>query len=138
MVTDFGKFCRKLRIDNDELLKDMASKLKVTPSYLSAVEKGKRTIPSDWEQKIAGLYQLDSNHLKELFTITTLNELTYKEKKALEEALSVLWLEDSSDYINGLWGVIKAILGDDIVSSDGFVLKDWMDIMKAIDNTQLV
>lgn len=44
-LTEFGKFSRKLRIDNGELLKDMAIKLNVTVSYLSAVEIGKRNIP---------------------------------------------------------------------------------------------
>ena len=38
MLTNFGKALRKLRIDNNELLKDMALKLEVTVSYLSAVE----------------------------------------------------------------------------------------------------
>ena len=37
-VTEFGKFSRKLRIENDELLRDMANKLGVTASYLSAEE----------------------------------------------------------------------------------------------------
>ncbi len=46
-VTEFGKFSRKLRIENDELLRDMANKLGVTASYLSAVEIGKRNIPKN-------------------------------------------------------------------------------------------
>ena len=44
MLTNFGKALRKLRIDNNELLKDMALKLEVTVSYLSAVENGKRDV----------------------------------------------------------------------------------------------
>lgn len=59
MLTPFGKFCRKLRIDRNEILKDMASKLGVTVSYLSAVEHGKRPIPNDWETSIPLLYQFD-------------------------------------------------------------------------------
>ena len=59
MLTPFGKFCRKLRIDRNEILKDMASKLNVTVSYLSAVEHGKRPIPNDWESSIPQLYSLD-------------------------------------------------------------------------------
>ena len=50
-LTEFGKFSRKLRIDNGELLKDMAIKLNVTVSYLSAVEIGKRNIPEKWEEE---------------------------------------------------------------------------------------
>ena len=58
MITNFGKELRKLRIDNDELLKDMADKLGVTISYLSAVEHGKREVPDDWVNTISKLYQL--------------------------------------------------------------------------------
>lgn len=64
MITNFGKFCRKLRIDNGELLKDMASKLDVTASYLSAVENGKRGIPTSWKNIIIEKYQLAQNEIK--------------------------------------------------------------------------
>ena len=33
MITKFGKFCRKLRIDNGELLYDMADKLGVSSVF---------------------------------------------------------------------------------------------------------
>lgn len=58
MLTNFGKALRKLRIDNDELLKDMASKLGVTVSYLSAVENGKRDVPSAWLDLLRENYDL--------------------------------------------------------------------------------
>ena len=54
-LTEFGKFSRKLRIDNGELLKDMAIKLNVTPSFLSMVETGRRSIPKKWEEEIEEL-----------------------------------------------------------------------------------
>ena len=58
MLTEFGQFLRKLRIDYNELLKDMADKLGVTSSYLSAVETGKRNIPDGWVEKISQFYGL--------------------------------------------------------------------------------
>jgi transcriptional regulator with XRE-family HTH domain len=58
MLTEFGQFLRKLRIDYGELLKDMADKLGVTSSYLSAVETGKRNIPDGWVEKISLFYGL--------------------------------------------------------------------------------
>ena len=58
MLTEFGQYLRKLRIDHDELLKDMADKLGVTSSYLSAVETGKRNIPDGWVEKICQFYSL--------------------------------------------------------------------------------
>jgi len=66
MLTLFGKFCRKLRIDRGELLKDMSDKLGVTPSYLSAVENGKRNIPPEWVFKISELYSLNEEEVSEL------------------------------------------------------------------------
>ena len=58
MLTNFGKALRKLRIDNDELLKDMALKLEVTVSYLSAVENGKRDVPVAWLDVLREKYDL--------------------------------------------------------------------------------
>lgn len=59
MVTAFGKFCRKLRIDNGELLFDMAEKLGVSTAFLSKVENGRRKPPEEWEDKIIHLYNLE-------------------------------------------------------------------------------
>ena len=75
-LADFGKFLRKLRIDNGELLKDMAIKLNVTPSFLSMVETGRRNIPKKWEEDIEKIYSLSLKQKEELTGI--LNR--YKEK----------------------------------------------------------
>ena len=66
MLTAFGRFVRKIRIDTGWLLKDMAESLGVTSSYLSAVETGKRRIPNDWAEKITKIFQLDSDSIYEL------------------------------------------------------------------------
>ena len=50
MLTNFGKFCRKLRIDKGELLYDMAQRLKVSSAFLSKVENGKAKPPEEWKQ----------------------------------------------------------------------------------------
>lgn len=71
MLTSFGRFCRKLRIDNAELLLDMARKLEVSAAFLSKVENGRSKPPADWVRKIAGLYELNdeqANELRESFT----------------------------------------------------------------------
>ncbi|CEI72585.1 helix-turn-helix domain-containing protein [Romboutsia hominis] len=65
-LTEFGRFSRKLRIDNGELLKDMATKLDVTVSYLSAVEIGKRNIPEKWEEEIVRAYHLNLQEREDL------------------------------------------------------------------------
>jgi transcriptional regulator with XRE-family HTH domain len=66
MLTEFGKVLRKLRIDNQELLKDMAARLRVSSAYLSAVETGKRKIPPEWISTIEHEYKLDKDAALEL------------------------------------------------------------------------
>lgn len=66
MLTDFGRFLRKIRIDCGEILKDMAEKLNVSAAYLSAVEMGKRNIPEQWVNRISELYNLSEEEKNNL------------------------------------------------------------------------
>lgn len=66
MLTDFGRFLRKIRIDCGEILKDMAEKLNVSAAYLSAVEMGKRNIPEQWVNRISELYSLSDEEKSNL------------------------------------------------------------------------
>ena len=66
MYTQFGKFLRILRLDNGDLLKDMADKLEVSSAFLSAVETGKKNIPENWYDKIRLLYLLSDQRCAEL------------------------------------------------------------------------
>lgn len=59
---------------------------------------------------------------------TIVEELTDKERNALKEAVSVLYLNDSSDYINGLWDVVRAIVGEK-VEDDDFSLEKWLNAL---------
>lgn len=65
MLTSVGKFLRKLRIDQNEILVDMADKMNVTASFLSAVENGKKKMPSSWMNQICELYNLDETQQEE-------------------------------------------------------------------------
>ncbi len=66
MLTNFGKLCRKLRIDNNQVLYDMASVLGVAPSFLSSVENGKKNVPEGWCKKIQDEYKLSEEGYREL------------------------------------------------------------------------
>ena len=51
----------------------------------------------------------------------SIGDLTDKEKKVLDPIVTVLYLNDSSDYINGLWEALDEILElkhDDDVNID--------------------
>ena len=61
MLTEIGKELRKIRIDNDENIKAMASKLGMSIAYLSSIESGNRTIPSDLVENVVKEYNLDRN-----------------------------------------------------------------------------
>lgn len=63
------------------------------------------------------------------------NSLTEKERKALNEAVSVLWLSDSSDYINGLWDIVQTIVGDEIYHDEQFTLNSVIDVLDPFENS---
>ena len=77
MLTKFGKELRALRLERDELLRDMADKLGVTVAYLSAVENGKRRIPDEWIQKISAIYNLSEEKEEKL------QEYAYEDKNEI-------------------------------------------------------
>lgn len=64
--TKFGEFVRILRIKNHEIMGDMAEFLDTSLPFLSAVENGKKNVPKDWAEKIAGHYNLSVEERKEL------------------------------------------------------------------------
>ncbi|MDC7289574.1 helix-turn-helix domain-containing protein [Blautia schinkii] len=66
MVNNFGKFCRKLRIDKNELLYDMAAKLGVSSAFLSKVENGKKKPPQEWRNLLIEKYDLEGQKIREL------------------------------------------------------------------------
>jgi len=55
-ITEFGKAVRKARIDADVTLASMANALDTTPSFLSAMEMGRKKIPVDWVEKIQNFF----------------------------------------------------------------------------------
>lgn len=78
MITAFGKFCRVLRIEYGELLKDMADKLNVSSAFLSSVENGKKEIPISWLDKIIDLYSLNEKQAKELSMAIATSKKEYR------------------------------------------------------------
>lgn len=82
MLTNFGKALRKIRIENDELLKDMASKLNVTVAYLSAVENGNREVPDSWIDILSKAYDLTIDEKRQI------QSYAYEKKENLKICLS--------------------------------------------------
>ncbi len=66
MITSIGAFLRKLRLNNNEILKTMAEKLAVSSAFLSAVENGKKKMPESWYEKLTSLYSLTEQQHDEM------------------------------------------------------------------------
>ena len=86
MLTSLGKFLRTFRIQEEELLKDMAEKLNVAPAYLSSIENGKRTPTKKLIDNIIHTYQLSGEAFSELNKafFETLDEVSVSIKEATE------------------------------------------------------
>lgn len=65
MVNKLGKFSRKIRIENEERLEDMAKKLGVSSTFLSMVENGVKKPPKNWIEKFLSIYELDKKQEQE-------------------------------------------------------------------------
>lgn len=65
-VTKLGKKLRKIRIENDEVTYNMAEKLGISVSYLSAIENGKRAIPKNFIENLFEKYDINEKEKKEI------------------------------------------------------------------------
>ena len=65
-VTEFGKWVRKLRLEHGETMLDMSRKLGRFPSFLSAIETGRKPVPSQIVDAIAATYGLNESMTAEL------------------------------------------------------------------------
>ena len=114
MITSLGRFLRKLRIDQGEILKDMADKLGVSVSFLSAVENGKKRMPSTWNTTLCKLYQMTPEQ-KQTFTTAIAEteeslEMDFYGVAAGKRELAVSFARKFSDFDEGQMEAIKKIL----------------------------
>lgn len=64
--TSFGEFVRILRVKHHQVMGDMAEALGTSLPFLSAVENGKKNVPSDWMSRLAGMYKLSDSEQEQL------------------------------------------------------------------------
>lgn len=57
-TTELGKELRRIRIDSDERLFDMAAKIEISSAFVSAVENGKKSPPAGFEDRVIQAYRL--------------------------------------------------------------------------------
>ena len=69
-MTPFGEAIRRLRVRKGVSQKQMAAALNVSPAYLSALEHGRRGLPTfDLLQRIAGYFNIIWDEAEELFLL---------------------------------------------------------------------
>lgn len=78
MLTDFGKVCRRLRLEVNENLGDMAQRLGMKSSFLSAIENGKKNVPKTLCESIKEEYSLTSGQYAELVDAAETSKLQIK------------------------------------------------------------
>ena len=81
-MTEIAKFLKKIRIDNEQNLGDMAEKIGLSAAYLSAVENNKRIAPKDMKENIFREYNLSKEQQLEL------SRLIAESRKKVEIELS--------------------------------------------------
>lgn len=104
--TSFGEFMRILRIKNHEVMGDVSKMLGVKTPFLSAVENGKKNVPSEWIEKIINHYNLNEKEQKELrksieesktqYKIITNNSTLTQRRAALQFARSFDDIDDET------------------------------------------
>ncbi|OCC02389.1 hypothetical protein BA190_23990 [Labrys sp. WJW] len=77
-ITNLAKELRKLRIDRDERLLDMAAKLNISPAFLSAVESGRKAAPTDFAERVIARYDLSGANAKRLLLAAAAARTTFK------------------------------------------------------------
>ncbi len=76
--TSLGEFLRILRIKNHEVMGDLAKVLGTSSPFLSAVENGKKNIPTEWIPKIISHYNLSEEDQERLRDAIEESKTQYK------------------------------------------------------------
>ena len=116
-MTEIGKFLKKLRVDNGEVLLTMAQKIGVTPSFLSAVELGKKKMPYEWNLKIRSAYKLSSAQEDELDEAISISEkaviLDFEAASPTAKKLAVSFARSFSDFTDEQLEALKKLMNNE-------------------------
>ena len=120
-MTPFGKALRKLRIDQELLLGEMAERLRISASYLSQIETGKKPIPDGFVDKLHTAFRLSDVELRDVrhHAVISTNEFKIQlgdranaSDKVLADALATEFARLSPDAKERIAKVINGGSGD--------------------------
>lgn len=78
MVNELGKMLRKMRIEKDERLLDMAENIGVSVAFLSAIETGRKAPPLNIVDRIATAYKMDKKQHVQLELAVTNSRSSFR------------------------------------------------------------
>lgn len=112
-VTEFGKLVRKLRIERGETMVEMSGKVGRSPSFLSAMETGKKSIPSQIVDAITNVYQLSDQDAAALRASASASGHAFRlspttdEDRELVAAFAAKYDSLSDTQREAMWKVLK-------------------------------
>lgn len=96
-MSPISKFLRILRIERGENAKQMSDRLNISPSYLSAIENGKRSIPARFQSTLISAYELNAEKQREF-------------KKAVEQSSNTIKIDFSESLNSAKTAKVKQII----------------------------
>jgi len=117
MTSSFGIVMRKIRSVSGESLRACATRLEITPAFLSAMEVGRKAIPNTYPDKIRKVYNLSEEDYIELYNaMVETNQHVDIEIAKMNEAqkeVSIIFARRIENADQNLIEKLKKVLEDD-------------------------
>ena len=112
-MTEIAKFLRKLRIDNEQSLGDMAEQLGLSAAYLSAIENNKRIAPEDMKDKLFEAYSLSEGQKLEFARLVAESrEKVEIGLKGIQQELLPEYVDAAVMFAHDLWQMNRRQLAE--------------------------
>jgi len=116
MLTEFGKYVRKLRIDKGIVLGEMAQALGLSSAYLSGVENGKKAITEALIEKLVAFFDLEPGQIQALRQAAANSPVSVKfdlrdmpsEERTLVSAFARQVADLSPDQKQGIFNILNS------------------------------
>jgi len=111
-LTPFGVELRKLRLDKDMRLLDLAAKLDQSTAFVSAIETGRKQIPDGYVRKIAQAMELSADEIRRLRGAAekTRKEVRVDNLRGEQRELVAAFARQLDDVPNDLLEALKKIV----------------------------
>lgn len=89
MLSKFGQLVRKLRIDRQMKLGDMAKALDVSSAYLSALENNKKKLSNDFVERVVDFFDVNDRDADEIRDAAALSKSEFVLKPEKDSDISL-------------------------------------------------